>query len=269
MKISHWTALGAGLAGLVLVAAPAQAQHNGWGYDADGDGNPATNTRGMYRIGNAAEASLDPPYRVITFEAPPGAHGEAIGLQYAKEFGVSFGRGLNRQVCEGQRYFQYDSQCTYKRAPSGRFAAVYRDEWGRPLEIKFAAPVCVAALAVYPTGGKEGERFRVRIQPYAADGTRLPSANVRFNWTKDTFRWRLMAGAYMLKERASRIDVEVTSLDERKKSVRFLIDDVAFVEHGCDETLAEIVDAAAAAPPRRPRPDRDDDDQGDSEDVAA
>ena len=250
MNIGCISALAAVFGAALFAAGPAGAQNNGWGVDADGDGNPATNARGIYRIGDAAEAALDPPYRVITFEAPPGRHGEPLGLQYAKEFGVRFGRGLSRQICEGQRYFQYDSQCTYRRAPSGRFAAVYRDDWGYPLEISFAAPVCVAALAIYPTGGKEGEHFRVRIQPYAADGKKLPRANVRFQWTKDTFRWRLMAGAYMLGERATRIEVDIESVDNRKKPVRFLIDDVAFVEEGCEAALAEIVDAAEAAPPR-------------------
>lgn len=243
------------LAGAALAADQGGGHRNGIGPDPDGDTNPATNTRAMARIGDAAEAALDPPYRVITFETP-GKHGEKIGLQYAKEFGVAFGPGVTRQICEGQRYFRYDSDCTYRRAPSGRFAALYQDAWRRPLEIHFANPVCVAALAIYPTGGKEGEDYRVRIQPYAADGRKLPRASVRFSWTQDTFRWRLMAGAFMLKERASRIEVEVDSIDQRRKNVRFLIDDVAFVENGCDEALAEIVDAAESAPPRPSRPQR-------------
>lgn len=267
----------AGMAAAALVSASATAQivgpadiesyttRNGVGPDPDRDGNPATNTRAMYRIGSAAEASLDPPYRVITFEAPPSGHGDPIRNQYAPDFGVTFGPGLTRQICEGQRYFRYDSQCTYRRAPSGRFAALYRDDWGRPLEINFARPVCVATLAIYPTGGREGESYRVRVQPYGENGQRLQRASVRFNWTKDTFRWRLMAGAYMLDQKASRIEVDVESVDDRRKTVRFLIDDLAFVEEGCGESLQNIADAAAAAGPRQPRDRRRRDSEGGEE----
>lgn len=265
MKKPVLLSLTAGLAASAALAGVASAQYNapavpatdrhenGLGPDPDGDGNPAVNTRAVARIGDAAEAALDPPYRVITFEAPPGKHGDKIGLQYGKEFGVTFGPGLVRQVCEGQRYFRYDSHCTYRRAPSGRFAALYHDEWRKPLQINFASPVCMMAVAIYPTGGREGEQYRVRLQPYAADGRRLPRATVRFNWTRDTFRWRLMAGAHLLNEGASRVDVEVESMDSRRKNVRFLIDDLAFMETGCNELLEEISDAAANAPRPRPR----------------
>ncbi|MEE2693088.1 MAG: hypothetical protein VX640_16285 [Pseudomonadota bacterium] len=276
MKKAVLATITAGLAAAALYAGPAAAQYetdsgerhrNGVGPDPDGDTNPATNTRAMARIGDAAEAALDPPYQVITFETPPGKHGDKIGLQYAKDFGVTFGKGLSRQVCEGQRYFRYDSDCTYRRAPSGRYAALYQDEWRRPLEINFANPVCAAALAIYPTGGKEGEQYRVRIQPYTADGRKLARATVRFSWTQDTFRWRLMAGAFMLGERASRIEVNVDSIDDKKKNVRFLIDDVAFIESGCEETLTEIADAAASAQPPRPRREHRRSDDGESDDL--
>lgn len=268
MKKPVFLSLTAGLAASLALAGTAAGQYNapavpamdrhenGIGSDPDGDGNPATNTRAVARIGDAAEAALDPPYRVITFEAPPGKHGDRIGLQYAKEFGVTFGAGLVRQVCEGVRYFRYDSDCIYRRAPSGRFAALYHDEWRRPLEINFASPVCMMAVAIYPTGGREGEQYRVRLQPYAADGRRLPRATVRFNWTKDTFRWRLMAGAHLLNQGASRVEVDVESLDNRRKNVRFLIDDLAFMETGCNELLEEISEAAANAPRPRPRAGR-------------
>ncbi|MBB5519819.1 hypothetical protein [Amphiplicatus metriothermophilus] len=225
---------------------PQASGENGYGPDPDRDDNPATNTRLMARIGAAAEATLQPPYRTITFEAPLSRHGEAVGKQYAKEFGVTFGPGLTRQLCVGQRYFQYDSACTYRRAPSGRFAALYRDDWGRPLKIRFAAPVCALVLAIYPTGGEEGEKFEAIIQPYGPDEEKLDKAVAPFTWTSETFRWRLMVGVYLLDRRATRIEASVVSKDNTEKNVRFLIDDVAFVKEGCDEFLAEIRNAAGA-----------------------
>ncbi len=256
-------------------AAPGES--NGIGPDPDGDSNPATNTRTFAKIGDAAEASFDPPYRVVTFEAPPGAHQDKIVTQYAEKYGVRFSKGLRRQICEGQRYFRYDSQCTYRAAPSGKYAAVYRDDFHRPLTIEFQKPVCVAALAIYPTGGKEGERFEVSLQGYDKNGRKLDPAKIQFTWTDYTFRWRNMVGAYFLNNPATRVDVNVRSftkkpkrddaadndvddgakddedaleeddddelVEDRTKIVRFLIDDVAFIDDGCDKELRAVEDA--------------------------
>ena len=215
---------------------------NGVGPDPDGDTNPATNTRAVSKIGDAAEAAFDPPYQVVTFEAPPGGHNDVIRKEYEDKFGVTFSRGLNRQICEGQRYFQYNSQCTYLRAPSGQYAAVYQDDFSRPLRIRFAEPVCVAAMAIYPTGGKEGEVFEVTLQGYDANEQKLDAAKAKFTWTKDTFRWRHMAGAYFLGQKAQRVDVSMRSLDpkEKGKVVRFLLDDVAFIEESCTGNEAPL-----------------------------
>lgn len=222
---------------------------NGSGVDADGDGNPATNTRAFLATGDAAESAFDPPYRVVTFEAPPGGHGDRVDHAYAPSFGVTFDAGLTRQICAGQRYFQYDTQCTYRRAPSGRYAAFYRNDWGAPLKVSFARPVCIAAMAIYPTGGAEGERFRLTMQPFDAEGAPLPKARADFTWTADTFRWRLMAGAYMLQERAAAMTIRVDSLDRPKKAIRFLIDDFAIVEDGCSEALQTIKDVSGETAP--------------------
>jgi hypothetical protein len=230
---------------LIGAAAPgAYAQENGIGADPDGDGNPATNTRAMVRIGAPADEKLDPAFRVITFEPPPGKHGDNIGAHYSKKYGVTFGERLKQQICEGQRYFQYDSLCTYLAPPSGSYAAVYRDDWKRPLTIKFDNPVCAASMAVYPTGGKEGERFRITMQPWKDENTKLAPARITLTWTKDTFRWRSMVGAFFKGAGATRIEVMVESRDRKSDFVQFLIDDVAFVESGCDELLAEIENAA-------------------------
>lgn len=237
--------LSSAAAGLAVIGAgPASAQGympNGSGADPDGDSNPAVNTRLIARIGDAAEAALDPPFRVITFETPPGRHGDQIRQQYAKEFGVTFGGGLRRQICDGPRYFRYDSECTYLRAPSGQFAALHKDEWGRPLRIDFVQPVCAAALALYPTGGAEGETYRVTLRPYAEDGSALERVQFHFDWTQDTFRWRLMTGAFFLDRKAARVEVDIQSRDDRKKPVRFLVDDVAFIESGCEIVLDDIL----------------------------
>lgn len=215
---------------------------NGIGPDPDGDTNPATKTIGLSKIGDAAEASFDPPYRVVTFEAPPGSHNDNIIKQYTDKFGVSFSKGLSRQICEGQRYNKYDSKCTYLRAPSGQFAAAYHDEYDRPLRIDFNQPVCLAAMAIYPTGGKEGEEFEVTLQGYDTAENKLEPAKLQFSWTKDTFRWRHMAGAHFVDERANRIDVSMKSLDskEQGKPVRFLIDDVAFIETACSDVADTV-----------------------------
>ena len=237
---------GAAVAAALCIAlpAPAAAQGNGYGPDPDGDGNPATNTRLFVRIGDAAEASLDPPWRVITFENR-GGNAEAIRMDYRSDYGVTFSKGLKRQVCDGPRYFRYDSQCTYLRAPSGRMAALYRDDYNRPLRIRFDDPVCAAALAVYPTGGEEGEEFRITLRPYDANGKRMHRVRHYFTWTNDTFRWRLMAITRFLDKKAARVDVEVESMWDEGKIVRFLIDDVAFIEDDCSRILDDI---AADAP---------------------
>lgn len=202
---------------------------DGVGADPDGDGNPAVKTRGFMRIGDAAEAAFDPPWRVVTFDLPPGKIGERLTTQYAPHFGVSFSTGLTRQLCNGQRDGYFDTQCTYLRAPSGRIAAAYRDDWGAPLEIRFEAPICAAAMAIYPTGGKEGERFRIRLTPFAENGDALPKQDLFFTWTENTFRWRLMAGVETLDKLATRLRVTVDSLDNPTVAVRFLLDDVAYL----------------------------------------
>jgi hypothetical protein len=215
---------------------------NGIGLDPDHDTNPATITGVISRIGDAAEASNDAPYRVITFEPPPGDHGDIIREAYAEKYGVHFGRGVTRQICEGQRRFYYDSMCTYEAAPSGEFAAGYVNHLNAPLVITFDKPVCVVTMAIYPTGGREGEPFTVNIKGWDENGVPLPSADASFEWTKYTVRWRHMAGAYYLGGRAKRIEVSMKSRGRgwrsRRETLRYLIDDLAFVQDGCSEILA-------------------------------
>lgn len=222
---------------------------NGIGPDPDNDTNPATDTGGISLVGDAAEAADDPPYDVITFEAPPGKHGDDIGARYKEEFGVTFGKGLSRQICEGQRHFLYNSMCTYEAAPSGKFAAGYLHYLNAPLNIKFDRPVCVVTMAIYPTGGKEDEPFELTIEGWDANNAKLPTVKIDFEWTKDTVRWRHMAGAYYLDNHAAKIALSMRSKDgkEASQTLRFLIDDFAFVETGCEEALAEIESRASAS----------------------
>ncbi len=239
-----------GAVGALFALADASAQPygpNGYGADPDGDSNPAVNTQLIVRIGDAAEASLDPPFKIVTFEAPPGHHGDKIRMQYADNYGVWFSNGLSRQICEGQRYFRYDSQCTYRRAPSGKYAAVYDDQWGRPLIVRYNQPVCAAAFALYPTGGEEGERFKITLQPYATDDTKLAPVDYYFDWTQDTFRWRLMAEAFFSSPEVNRVDVNIESRTHKEKVVRFLVDDVAFRTDDCAQSLADIAAEASAS----------------------
>ena len=224
---------------------------NGIGPDPDRDTNPATITGVIKRVGDAAEAANDAPYRVVTFEAPPGSHGDVIRKAYEKDFGVKFGRGLTRQICEGQRRFYYDSICTYEAAPSGKYAAGYVNYLNAPLLIEFDRPVCVVTMAIYPTGGAEREPFTVTINGWDAQGAPLPAAQAEFEWTQNTVRWRHMAGAYYIGARASKITVGMKSgtASEAGDVLRFLIDDVAFVQDGCEEVLDGFGEGAASTAP--------------------
>ena len=238
-----------------FTAAPALSQdsggyvhENGIGPDPDHDTNPATVTGVIKRVGEPGAPEQNAPYRVINFEAPPGKHGDVIREAYAKEFGVHFGRGVSRQICEGQRRFYYDSMCTYEAAPSGDYAAGYLNHLNAPMLIEFDQPVCVATMAIYPTGGREGEPFTVTIRGWDETGAPLPIAEAEFEWKKYTVRWRHMAGAYYLGARAKKIAVSMRSgsPSERGDVLRFLIDDLAFVQEGCEEVLADFVEADAA-----------------------
>lgn len=235
---------GAAAAAFLFVgSAVAQSNENGYGPDPDGDSNPATKTRAVANFG-ATDLKLDPRFTVITFEPPPGAHGRNIREQYVPTYGVGFSKGLEWQICDDQRYYQYDSLCTYIRPPSGVFAAYYRDDWRRPLEVSFKRPVCAAMMSVYPTGGKEGERFRVTLTARKANGDPAGTAKVTFAWTQDTFRWRVMAGGFFLNEDAATIEVMVRRVENGGDVVQFLVDDLAFVETGCDKVLEEIKNVA-------------------------
>lgn len=255
-----YTALAAATLFSLSALSPAAAQNggyiheNGIGPDPDRDTNPATITGVIARIGDPKIAADDAPYRVITFEAPPGAHNDVIRNGYAKEFGVRFGDGVTRQICEGQRRFYYDSMCTYEAAPSGRFAAGYMNYLNAPMVIEFDAPVCIVTMAIYPTGGDEAEPFTVTIKGWDESGAPLPQADAEFEWTKNTVRWRHMAGAYYIGGRAKTITVGMKSgkASEAGDVLRFLIDDLAFVQDGCDAALAEFTeldDGIFAAPP--------------------
>ncbi len=221
---------------------PDLVHENGVGPDPDGDGNPATDTGGLSLSGAAAALAENAPYDVIDFEAPPGRHGDTLSTQYKDDHGVSFGPGLRRQICEGQRRFAYDTLCTYEAAPSGAYAAAYVSELNAPFEIKFDRPICVVAMAIYPTGGKEGEPFKLTIDAWDKNDKSLPSVTVEFEWTRDTVRWRHMAGAYYLNTGASKIALRMESLDPKEKRdiLRFLIDDLAVIETGCEAALEEL-----------------------------
>lgn len=226
---------------------PGYVHENGIGPDPDRDTNPATITRPIQKQ-ERADGDLDGPYRVIDFEIPPGRHGEIIREDYAKTFGVHFGGGVTRQVCEGQRRFYYDSICTYEAAPSGQYAAGYYDYLNKPLTIEFDRPVCVATLAIYPTGAAQKEPFKVIINGWDEMGLPLPEAEAEFEWNKNTVRWRNMAGAYYINGRAKKIEVTMKSgKDPKGKDIlRFLIDDLAFVEEGCEEVLADFIEQETA-----------------------
>lgn len=213
---------------------------NGIGPDPDNDTNPATDTRVLAFM--SERARLDPPpYAVISFEPPPGRHGETINDEY-KSRGVVFGEGLSRQICIGQRRFRYDSQCTYAAPTSGDFAAVYVNHLNAPLRVEFDQPVCLVTLSIYPTGAKEGEVFEFAIAGFTEDGYPLDRSTKEFRWTNDVVRWRNLAGAYFVDRSAKTITVSMRSLDGAAgdETLRYLIDDFAFVSDGCDAALSDV-----------------------------
>jgi len=227
---------------------------NGIGPDPDSDDNPATDTRIIPFITDAADAADDPPYAVITFEPPPGEHGKIIKQDYEADLGVTFGEGLSWQVCDRQRQFEFETMCTYFAPTSGRYAAGYLDHLNAPLTIEFERPVCIVTMSIYPTGGKEGEPFEFEIEGWTEAGEKLTTASAEFEWTNDTIRWRNMAGAYFVDQRAKKITVSMRSKDpaEAKKTLRYLMDDFAFIDDGCEAALESIekrtgVDLEAAA----------------------
>ncbi len=238
---------------------------NGIGPDPDRDTNPATDTRVVTFIADAVRAGDDPPYVVLTFEPPPGKQGEAIIKDYKKGYGVEFGRGLSWQICKGQRRFTYDTMCTYEAPTSGVFAAGYLNYLNAPLTISFDRPVCIVTMSIYPTGGREGEPFEFKIEGWTEDGAKLTTSTTAFEWTNNTVRFRNMAGAYFIDQRAMKITVSMRSKDPReaRDTLRYLIDDFAFVDEGCDAALDDI--AARTGVDLRDEADRLD---SDDEDLA-
>ncbi len=229
----------------VALAQDGQYHGNGIGPDPDRDSNPATRTFALASIG-AADARLDPRFTVISFDPPPGKHADKILNQYVERVGVGFSKGLSRQICEeGQRYFAYDTLCSYMSPPSGAYAAHYRTDRRDPLLVSFKTPVCAAALSIYPIGGREGERFEATLTPYAGD-RKLRPAKIRFSWSQDTFRWRTMVGGFFLDQPADRVEIMLKSRDGAAKAsiVQFLIDDFGFIEKDCEKVLDDIRNAA-------------------------
>ena len=227
---------------------------NGIGPDPDGDSNPATDTRILPFIGEVLQGADGSVFPVVHFEPPPGRHGEPIIRDYSEKYGVKFGPGLTWQICEGQRHFLYNSMCTYEAPTSGNFAAGYRSDLNRPLVIEFERPVCLVTMSIYPTGAKEDELFEFAIEGWDGYGRAIERATEEFRWEKETVRFRNIAGAYFMGEPAKRITVSMKSIDEEKRrknsedkqddrerdTLRYLIDDLAFVSGSCDAAIDEV-----------------------------
>ncbi len=227
---------------------------NGIGPDPDRDTNPATDTRVLPFIGEILTDADGSVFPVVHFEPPPGRHGEPIESDYYGKYGVTFGSGLTWQICEGQRHFQYNSMCTYEAPTSGRFAAGYLSYLNRPLTIEFDQPVCLVSMSMYPTGAEEDELFEFVIEGWDADGQYIDKARERFVWEKETVRFRNIAGAYFLDKPAKRITASMRSIDEaerrklskdksddnRADTLRYLIDDLAFISGSCEAAIDEV-----------------------------
>ena len=227
------------LAGAMMIASAAAqvvATGNGVGVDLDGDTNPVTDVYGFFLGGEQSDGALDPSFTVLDFEAPAREHGTTVRrIEHADGAGAaSFSKGLSLQICEGPRHFEYNSMCTYLKPPSGDFAGFYRDEYKRPLRVRFDEPVCALSMAIYPTGGREGERFRAKMTFYRKSGDTeksMGSKIIDFTWTENTFRWRSNIVALLEKRAAHRVDVQLYSRDDKSSNVGMLIDDLAFIDY--------------------------------------
>ncbi|MEM8770797.1 MAG: hypothetical protein AAGD92_04005 [Pseudomonadota bacterium] len=219
-----------------------QVHENGIGPDPDRDTNPATDTRIIPFVGEWRTTTGGDLYPIVQFEPPPGKHAEPIRKDFAAEYGVTFGPGLSWQVCDGHRHFQYDSMCTYEAPTSGKFAAGYLDYLNRPLEITFDEPVCIVTMSIYPTGAKDREPFEFTIEGWDEYGRPLEAARETFEWKKETVRWNNVAGAYFVGAPAKKITVAMRSADsaEAGKTLRYLIDDLAFLSQSCDAAVDDI-----------------------------
>ncbi len=215
---------------------------NGVGPDPDGDTNPATDTSVVPFVGEILTGADGTAFPVVHFEPPPGTHGEPIIEDYSEDFGVKFGPGLSWQICEGQRHFQYNSMCTYEAPTSGAFAAGYRNLVNRPLVIEFKEPVCFVSMSIYPTGAKDDEPFLFAIEGRDSADQLIDAASLEFKWNKDTVRFNNIAGAYFTERPAKKIAVSMRSLDplEAKDTLRYLIDDLAFLGGSCDAAVDEV-----------------------------
>jgi hypothetical protein len=227
---------------------------NGIGPDLDRDTNPATDTRVLPFVGEVLTGADGTVFPVIHFEPPPGRHGETIKSDYYGKYGVKFGPGLTWQICEGQRHFQYNSMCTYEAPTSGDFAAGYLSYLNYPLVIEFDQPVCLVSMSIYPTGGEQDELFEFVIEGWYADDQYIDRASEDFRWKKETVRFRNIAGAYFMNQPAKRIAASMRSIDEtqrrknskdknddnRADTLRYLIDDLAFVSGSCEAAIDEV-----------------------------
>lgn len=215
---------------------------NGVGPDPDGDTNPATQTRGVAFVADGVSAEETPPYPIIRFEPPNGAHGAALKDKAFKDDGVRFSAGLSLQECRARRNFREKTLCTYPAAASGQYAGGYANDDGEALTITFDKPVCLVTMALYPTGGEEDEEFVMKINGASEDGEMLEASNVAFPWRANTVRWKNMAGVYFTGAKAKGVSVLVRSATEtdRIEPVRFLIDDIAYVSDNCADALKNV-----------------------------
>lgn len=209
----------AACAAALITAFPATAEptrngvggpHDGRSTDYDGDGNPSTNVHGFDQ---ELDPAFDPPWLVLGFEKKNG-HGDAIKKATVNGHKLSFSDGLSRQICDGPRYFRYDSKCPYLKPPSGEFAAYYRNDLAKPLNVDFEKPVCAVSMAIYPSGGREGEEFEAIIEAYR-DGElvteRRVAKAVDLTWSVDVIQPETSAGRFEEVGGFDRVAVRVRS----------------------------------------------------------
>lgn len=166
---------------------------------------------------------------VIDFENAPGSAATAsLTDQYRQSHGVRFGKGASIQFCS-DTYDEFNrSACPYPRAASGQFAALHDVEsGGRSMQISFDQPVAGVAAKINPTGGRLDEQFIVQIVGFGADGARLATNSLRFNWYQDAFSWPTEIALTNEKGGAfTRVSIELRRIAQNNSPVRFLIDDL-------------------------------------------
>ncbi len=222
---------------------------------------PAQSTQPLKRdvLDLGALRTAPPQTTTIDFEnvqGPQSGAGIELSKQYEQSHGVSFGRGASVHFCA--RVFDdvasvSQSLCPYPRAASGRRAGVHGVRAGGPaMVMDFSRLVSSVSMRINPTGGTLDEAFLVQLEGFDANGVRVVTDRVQFNWSQDAFSWPTVAGLETNAAPLSRVNVTLRRVAQNNQPVRFLIDDLT-LQYAPENTLSPVAEAIAEQRgPQRP-----------------